>query len=348
MGDNGWRTMPTQISVETITAVAKALNRLYYSQRRPFSVILHGGEPLLLGKSKLKNIVETLRYSLPLDCLLGIQTNGILITEEILDFCYDTRTTISVSIDGPQQINDRYRVGHDGKGTFDRVIKGIETLKNHKASIFLYSGLLAVVDPNSNPLEVYNFFKTLSPPSINFLHRDGNHVNLPIGKSTLNSIEYGEWFSKLLDIYLADSEPLRIKFLDDLIKLVLTGNSDEEQTGLAEHGVLIIDTNGVIAKNDTLKSSFDGADRFSQNWSVLADDLNEILSSNEFVEYHLSQQPSSPICRKCSELHTCAGGMALHRWHPENGYNNPSVYCADQKFLIKHVRERLREIQSSL
>jgi len=130
--------------------------------------------------------------------------------------------------------------------------------------------------------------------------------------------------------------------------LVLTHNSDEKQNGLSEHGVLIIDTNGAIAKNDTLKSSFDGADRFSQNWSVLTDDLNEILNSNEFAEYHLSQQPSSPVCHKCSELQTCAGGMALHRWHPENGYANPSVYCADQKFLIKNVRARLREIQSSL
>jgi len=164
MGDNGWRAMPAQISVEIITAVAQALNKLYYTQQRPFSVVLHGGEPLLLGKNKLKNIVETLRSSLPLDCLLGIQTNGILITEEILDFCYETRTTISVSIDGPQQINDRYRVGHDGKGTFNRVIKGIETLKNHRESASLYSGLLAVVDPNSNPSEVYNFFKTLSHP----------------------------------------------------------------------------------------------------------------------------------------------------------------------------------------
>jgi len=348
MGDNGWRTMPAQISLDTINAVAQALKKLYNTQQRPFSVILHGGEPLLLGKNKLRNIVELLRDALPLDCPLGIQTNGILITEEILDFCYKTRTTISVSLDGPQQINDSSRIGHDGKGTFDRVIKGIETLKNHRESAFLYSGLLAVVDPTSNPSEVYNFFKTLCPPSINFLHRDGNHVNLPVGKSTLTSTEYGEWFAQLLDVYLADPEPLRIKFLDDLIKLVLSDKKIEREPDLAEHGVLIIDTDGSIAKNDTLKSSFDGADRFSEKWSVLTDDLNAVLCSKEFVEYHLSQQPSSLICRKCSELHTCAGGMALHRWHPENGYDNPSVYCADQKFLIKTVRDRLREIQSSL
>lgn len=348
MGDNGWRSMPTQISFDTVGVIAKTLNKLYYTQQRPFSVILHGGEPLLLGKNKLKTIVELLRNFLPSDCPLGIQTNGILITEEILECCFKAKTTISISIDGPQQINDKSRVGHNGKGTFDRVIKGIETLKNHKESAFLYSGLLAVIDPASNPSEVYNFFKTLSPPSINFLHRDGNHVNLPVGKSTLNSTEYGEWFTKLFAVYLADPEPMRIKFLDDLIRQILSDRLHEENIGLAEHGVLIIDTDGTIAKNDTLKSSFDGADRFTQNWSILTDDLNEILDSQEFVEYHFSQQPSSPICRKCPELNICAGGMALHRWNPLNGYDNPSVYCADQKFLIKNVRDRLREIESSL
>lgn len=348
MGDNGWRTMPAQISLDTVSIIAQNLTKLYYAQKRPFSVVLHGGEPLLVGKNKLKRIVEILRDSLPVDCLLGIQTNGILITEEILDFCYESKTTISVSLDGPQIINDKARVGHDGKGSFDRVVRGIETLKNHKKSAFLYSGLLAVVDPASDPLEVYNFFKTLSPPSVNFLHRDGNHVNLPVGKSTLNSTEYGDWFAKLFEVYFADPEPMRIKLLDDMIKLILSFKENKEDTYLEEHGVLIIDSDGSVAKNDTLKSSFDGADRFSEHWSVLTDDLNEILNTREFSEYHFSQQPSSSICHTCPELNICAGGMALHRWHPDNGYDNPSVYCDDQKLLIRTVRDRLQEVQSAL
>lgn len=348
MGDSGWRHMPSQISFDVIDATAHALKKLYYTQRNPFSVVLHGGEPLLLGKNKLQIILESLRNSLPLDCPIGIQTNGILITEEILDICFETRTTISISLDGPQKINDKSRVGHDGRGTFNRVFKGIEILSKRKESAFLYSGLLAVVDPTSEPSEVYKFFKNLAPPSVNFLHRDGNHTNLPIGKSALDSIEYGEWFVKLFDVYLADPNPLRIKFLDDIIKQLLSTKRNRSDSASVEQGVLIIETDGSIAKNDTLKSSFDRADRFTQDWSILNDDLGEILGSQEFKEYHLSQQPTSPICRECSYIDSCAGGMVLHRWHPQNGYDNPSVYCADQKFLIKSIRTRLQEINSSL
>jgi uncharacterized protein len=346
MGDNGWQNMPAQLSVEAAKSIAENLNTLYQIQQRPFSVILHGGEPLLLGRNKLKSILEILHRFLPSDCEIGIQSNGILITNEILDFCYETKTTISVSLDGPREINDKFRVAHDGSGTFNKIIKGIEILKNHRESAFLYSGILAVVNPNSDPFEVYNFLKTLRPPSINFLYRDGNYVNLPFGKSSVNSTEYGEWFSKLLEIYLNDPKPLRIKFLDDLIKLILAGEGSNKELGLTEHGVLVIDSDGSIAKNDTLKSSFDGADRFNQDWSVFTHKLDDILKTKEFLEYHLSQHPTSQICRECPDLYICGGGLALHRWHPDNSYDNPSVYCADQKLIIKKVRTKLEEFQS--
>ena len=53
MGDTGWTSMPKVMSRSTITAIATSLARLYRAQSRPFSVVLHGGEPLLLGEDEL-------------------------------------------------------------------------------------------------------------------------------------------------------------------------------------------------------------------------------------------------------------------------------------------------------
>src|SRR5205085_494501 len=100
------------------------------------------------------------------------------------------------------------------QGTFDKVMEGIERLRKHPDSNFLFTGVLAVVDPESNPEEVYGFFKKLEPPSVDFIYRDGNHSRLPDGKKSLQSTEYGEWMAKLLDVYLADLNPIRIRFLD--------------------------------------------------------------------------------------------------------------------------------------
>lgn len=341
LGDTGWASMPNQISDETIRAVARALGQLTRIQQQPFAVVLHGGEPLLLGAQRLRRLISIIRSKLPTDTSVSLQTNGILITDEILDFCSETRTTISVSIDGPRHVHDRGRVGHTGQGTYDKVLAGIERLQKHPNSKFLFSGLLAVIDPESDPKDVYSFFKELNPPSVDFLYRDGNHSRLPPGKKTLHSTEYGEWLSKLLDVYLADTHPIRIRFLDDLIKLMLGGAGTKDGVGLTNYGVLIIDTDGTITKNDTLKSSFNGADRFGQKWSVHTHELAEVLSSSEFAEYHAMQRPISKTCLSCPELRICGGGMTLHRWRDDSGFDNPSVYCADQKLLIGQIRNYL-------
>ena len=348
MGDVGWSGMPTQISLKTVATIAQTLNSFFKTEKHRFAVVLHGGEPLLLGAIKLREILKTLRAQLPKDCPIGLQTNGILITEEILDVCSETQTTVSVSIDGPRRIHDKDRIGHNGQGTYEKVIKGLEILRNHKNADFLYSGLLTVVNPQSNPSEIYQFLKQLSPPSVDFLYRDGNHSKLPFGKVSFASTEYGNWFVKLLEVYLSDENPLPIRFIDDIIKLVLGGFGTKDGVGVTDYGVLVIDTDGSIAKNDTLKSTFDGADRFTQSWSVFTHKLSDIFNSEEYAKYHASQQPSSPVCQSCPELRVCGGGMTLHRWREDNGYNNPSVYCADQKLLIGQVRQKLAEIQSAL
>jgi len=348
MGDKGWKDMPGQMSYETARSVAIALDELSRTQTRPFAVVIHGGEPLLLGPVKLERFLSTFRDALPSQSALSIQTNGILITSKILDICSDARTTVSVSIDGPKYLNDRYRVGHAGQGTFESVLKGIDLLRNHSDSEFLFSGLLAVIDPESDPHEVYGFFKGLNPPGIDFLYRDGNHTRLPHGKKSLRSTEYGQWFIKLVDLYLYDPNPIPIRYLDDLIRLILGGSGTKDGAGLTDFGVLIVDTDGSFTKNDTLKSSYDGADRFVQKWSVHTHRLEYVLGSSEFAQYHASQRPSASICQSCPELQVCGGGMTLHRWRDDNGFDNPSVYCADQLSLIGHIRKRIAEIQSCI
>ncbi|HEV7506751.1 MAG TPA: cyclophane-forming radical SAM/SPASM peptide maturase YhhB [Thermoanaerobaculia bacterium] len=341
MGDSGWSRVPKHMSRETCRATAAALACLAREQGRPFALVLHGGEPLLLGATNLEYVILTLREALPAECAISIQTNGILVSREILDLCAGARVTLSVSLDGPRHVHDRNRVGFDGEGTFDKVLEGIERLRAHSDSCFLFTGLLAVIDPESDPREVYTFFKDLGPPSVDFIYKDGNHSRLPEGKASASTTEYGRWMAALLDIYLADDTPIRIRILDDMIKLVLGGVGSKDGVGLTNYGVLIVDADGSVTKNDTLKSSFDGADRFPVPWSIHTHSLGDILRSVDFAEYQAMQRPSNPICLSCPELSICGGGMTLQRWRDGNGYDNPSVYCEDQKLLIGRIREKV-------
>jgi uncharacterized protein len=225
-------------------------------------------------------------------------------------------------------------------------MEGINRLRGHQNSAFLYSGLLAVIDPKSEPGEIYEFFKTLDPPGVDFLYRDGNHTRLPEGKDSYRSTEYGQWLARLVDIYLFDQKPLPIRFIDDLIRLILGGKGTKDGAGLTNFGILVIDADGSITKNDTLKSSFNGADRFDEKWSVQSNKLHEILSSDGFAKSHALQRPSSKTCLLCPELQVCGGGMTLHRWREGAEYDNTSVYCADQLLVIGHLRNQVTAIQA--
>ena len=335
------------MSRETVQATVRALRELTHTQHRRFAVVIHGGEPLLLGSEKLAFLLSGLRSVLPVEYPLSIQTNGMLITGKILDVCSTHYTSLGVSIDGPKTLHDQHRVGHQGEGTFDKVLAGIKRLRKHRDTEQLYKGLLAVIDPTSSPGEVYHFFKSLDAPSIDFLYRDGAHSQLPFGKASFQSTEYGRWLAGLLDIYLADPAPIRIRLLDDMIKLILGGQGTKEGVGNAEFGIVIIDTDGSIRKNDTLKSNFDGADHFAKQWSVHRHSISELTNTREFKEYHSLLRPTASACLSCPELDVCGGGMLVTRWHDSNGYNNPSVYCADQLLLIGHMRKRLTALMAA-
>ena len=341
MGDNGWASMPNLMSRQTFAAVGDSLRELYANQRRAFAVVLHGGEPLLLGEEALDFALSTLRGAIGSESSLCIQTNGILITRGVLDICSRYETTLSVSLDGPADLHNKHRLGHNGRGTHRQVVAGIDRLRHHPDSKHLYSGLLAVVDPDSDPASVYHYLKQYGAPKLDFLYKDGNHSSLPSGKHSIESTEYGLWLASLFDVYIYDRHPTPIRVLDDMVKLALGGAGTKEGVGLTDYGIVVIDTDGTLTKNDTLKSAYDGADRFGERWSVHLDALKDIRRRPAFREYHALQHPSSPVCLTCPELAVCGGGMPAHRWADDTGYDNPSVYCSDQKMLIRHIRQRL-------
>lgn len=340
MGDDGWRAQPKRMPAAVQQATVRQLADLYVHQRQPFSVVLHGGEPLLLGADGLRAFCSRLRSALPAPCGVHVQTNGVLLTEEIIDIFVRFDVGISVSIDGPRDLHDRFRLDLQGRGSYDRVLEAIGRLTARSDAHPLFAGVLAVIDPGSNPGSVYASLKATGAPSLDFLIRDGNHARLPPGKVSVDSTEYGRWMVGLLNVYLRDPEPPRVRILDDMLRIILGGQSRKEGVGVNDYGILIIETDGGINKNDTLKVAHPGADRFRRNsWSILSDSLLDVVRSQSYADYYRQQRPTARACRACPELNVCGGGMVAHRWSEDRGFDNPSVFCADQLLLIRCMRE---------
>jgi uncharacterized protein len=342
-GDTNWRRMPKHMSAAIVGDVIRQLSILADEQQHPFAIVLHGGEPLLLPRDILESLLQGLADHMPSSCSRSIQTNGILVDDDLLKLCLRTDTTLSISLDGPADIHDKFRLAFNSKGTYASTAAAIARIQQHSQAERIFTGVLCVVDPDSDARQMYQFFKSMAVPSVDFLFKDGNHERLPLGKRSSDSTEYGRWLATVWDCYIEDPNPPRIRILDDFARLLLGGTSIKEGCGNNLYGIAVIDTDGSITKNDTLKSTFDGADRFENKWSISTDRLSQVAASAEFVQYAEMQRPTSPVCRACSMLLSCGGGMPLSRWHPRTGFDNPSVYCADYKLVLSHINETLQE-----
>lgn len=345
--DTSWKQQPKKMSVETINALVDRLIEQSKSQNVGFAIVLHGGEPLLLGYERLEYLLRLLRGNFTSEQYpISLQTNGALLNTKLLDLFSEMQVSVSVSIDGNRQANDMARISRSGQSSFDETVKAIQLLKKHPDSRFLFAGTLSVVQPTISAVETYDFLKGLGTPSMDFLFQDGNHEKLPIGKEHFESTEYGNWMSELLDIYLAEQEQIKIPCIDDIIRLSMGGNSSKEGKGKGQElfGILIIETDGEIRKNDTLRLSFDGADFFTVRENVRHTSLARVINSNEFKAVSELQNPTSSTCLNCPVLDVCGGGMPLYRWSNNNGYDNPSVYCKDHLIFIKNVESKLHGI----
>ena len=117
-----------------------------------------GGEPTLLGVDFFRKVVQFQdQYANGKRVFNAFQTNGTLLDDEWGEFLAEHGFLIGLSIDGPEEFHDRYRVDKGGHPTFKRVMRGMDVLKKHGVE---FNTLTCVQRHNSqHPLEVYRFLR---------------------------------------------------------------------------------------------------------------------------------------------------------------------------------------------
>jgi uncharacterized protein len=127
-----------------------------------------GGEPTLLGVDFFERAVELeRRYAGGKRITNALQTNATLLDDRWGEFLARNGFLVGVSIDGPRELHDFYRVDKGSAGTFDRVMRGLEALKRHRVE---FNTLTVVNRQNSgHALEVYRFLKSIGSRFMQFI-----------------------------------------------------------------------------------------------------------------------------------------------------------------------------------
>ncbi|MBQ3130147.1 MAG: anaerobic sulfatase-maturation protein [Bacteroidaceae bacterium] len=118
----------------------------------------HGGEPMIRPLSYYKKVVRwQRRYAEGKAILNCLQTNGTLLTPEWCRFLHDEGWLVGISIDGPQDMHDAYRMKRNGGPTWEKVMHGIEMLDRYEVE---WNAMAVVNDITAaRPLDFYRFFR---------------------------------------------------------------------------------------------------------------------------------------------------------------------------------------------
>lgn len=346
-GDSSFKIQPKVISDDVIDAILKeVVEHCRQNELTKFDIVLHGGEPLLAGRKKIQFFIDKAREITTETGIcfnFSVQTNGLLLTKEWCEFFNINSISLGISIDGAREVNDRFRIDHKGKGSYDRIVKAIELANNHYTYEDL--GLLSVLDVNSDPIDSFNHLLSLGVDSIEFLIPDHNYADLPVrptqGKFVDSETPYGDWIITMYDHWnsLSEDQKPSIRLFSNLILKFCGIVISSDLIGNENNHVLVIETNGDIEPIDSLKICGENFTKGDVN--ITESSLDDAFSLNLANLYYGENDSISEKCNKCPIFEYCGSGFIAHRYSKQNGLKNPTIYCKDYIKFISHIQSSL-------
>lgn len=173
----------------------------------------HGGEPLMRSIDFYKKALELQKkYAHGKQIDNVIQTNGTLLTDEWCEFFAKNHWLVGISIDGPQEYHDHYRVTPAGKPSWEKVMQGIQLLKKHHVE---WNAMAVVNAYNAeHPLEFYHFFRDNGCQYLQFTpiverlteHEDGRTLasladdrEIPLADASVTPQQWGNFLCTIFD-----------------------------------------------------------------------------------------------------------------------------------------------------
>jgi uncharacterized protein len=208
------------------------------------------------------------------------------------------------------------------------------------------------MDVLTDPVATYQYLLSWEPPRLDFLLPEGTHHTPPPGilgggGITRTPTPYADWLIPIFDEWFSHPGQTSIRLFENLIDVLLGGRSQTDGTGEGSFNLFTIETDGAIEDVDLFKVAFPGAGKLGLPSqpppNVFTTSFADLTAWPTVIERHRLNMIEGlcQTCRECPAVEACGGGFIAHRWSPENGFANPSVYCADLYKLSAHVNRAL-------
>lgn len=332
-----------------------------------------GGEPTMLGLDFFRDIVALQEKYKPAGQRIenDLQTNATLLTDEWCRFLKQQRFLVGVSIDGPRELHDTYRVDRKGQPTFDDVMRGIGLLKRHAVR---FNTLTVINRRNAKrPIDVYRFlrdvvgstymqfipcvepkdFRTVAPQhwpidAMPVLGSSAAHPGLPESVVTDWSVDpddwgyflsrtFDEWFSKDLGRVLVNLfETAVAQTMGLQAQLCITSEFCGKALAV-EHDGTVYSCDHYVYPEYALGN-------------IAAEHLGTMAFSERQQHFGYSKRDSLPgYCRQCKYLSLCWGECPKNRLlRTPEGEPGLNYLCSGIRQFHAHAGSRLGKIADML
>lgn len=298
-----------------------------------------GGEPTLMGLDFFEKAVALQKqYGAGRRVINAFQTNGVLLDDAWGRFLSRERFLVGVSIDGPRELHDLYRVDKGGKPTFDKVMRGLQVLQKHGVEF----NTLTVVHRESarRPLEVYHFLKEIGSTHLQFIPLvDRIGETEQVSDASVIASDYGHFLSAIWDQWVRhDVGTIFVQLFDVMLGVWLGQPSTlclfRETCGEA----VALEHNGDLYSCDHFVTPR------HRIGNLLDQSLGDMMRSPAQLRFGQAKAETLPrYCRECDVRFACNGECPKNRFiHTPDGAPGLNYLCAGYKQFFTHANPGLR------
>ena len=308
----------------------------------PFS--WQGGEPTVAGLDFFRKVVDLQQKYGRSGAVVAnsLQTNATLIHEEWARFMAEYNFLVGVSLDGPKDIHDHYRLTIDGRPTFDMVMQAIERLKRHKVE---FNILVLLNRLNSEqPERVWDFMAEHGLGFLQFIpcvERDPS-TGEP-AEYAVRPDQFGKFLCAVFDRWYNDGEPtVYVRDFEDFLFAAVRGEAPSCIYARRCGSYVVVEHNGDVYCCDFY---------VDPDWrlgNLLETPLAELVESDLLARFALRKAEMHPQCRQCPWLKLCRGACPKDRMTFSDDHRALNYLCPGYQMLFEHAHERIEKLRAKV
>ena len=309
---------------------------LFYSYPKS-TFVFQGGEPTLAGPAFFERLCAMQQEHGRDGHIISnsLQTNGILLNDRWCALFRKYDWLVGLSLDGPEDMHDRYRVNRNGKGTWKQVMNGLETLQRTGVA---FNVLCVLSQANvEKPRAVYTFFRSLGIEHMQFIPLaefgpDG--APLPF---SISPAQYGRFMTGIFDLWWTERRRVRVRFFDNIME-ALAGQKPSTCTMHETcDSYAVVEYNGDVYPCDFfVERSWKLGNINVEPWVEIAlGQIRRIFAAKKTIPH--------AECLACDYASICHGGCPKLRHGPRKDFGDLDYFCQSYKTIFAKSVSLLKE-----